>query len=57
MMEIYPRYVQPMSLTVFEEVAKFRRGPVPDKRKRPASLPGRIWWNECWNKEVQNARD
>ncbi len=57
MMEIYPRYVQPMSLTVFEEVAKFRRGPVPDKQKRPASLPGRIWWNECWNKEVQNARD
>jgi hypothetical protein len=57
MTEIYPRHVQPMSLNVFEEVAMFRRGPVPDKAKRPASLPGRIWWNECWNPQVQKARN
>ena len=57
MTEIYPRPAQPMSLTVFSEAANLRRGPVPEESVPPAWLAGQIWWHECWNQDVQNARN
>jgi hypothetical protein len=56
LMEIYPTDLQPASLTTFREVARLRRGPIPDSQTKPSLLAAKIWWHECWDPEVQKAR-
>jgi hypothetical protein len=59
LMEIYRTTdLQPASLTAFREVARLRRGPIPERETDLDTLylPAKIWWHECWDPDVQKER-